>query len=130
MIERQHGVPLCQLKNLALCAALGGANLDTRATARGKQLAERLSFRLGELLLNNYLRRYTRPSRVVLGDELNGYLCAFHLSWVIEIERLPVGEDAIAHLEYLRVGVGSIGGDGDGVKRTGRFVDDALALKQ
>ena len=47
-----------------------------------------------------------------------------------EIERLAVGEHAVADLEDLRVGVGPVDGDRDRVERADGLVGDALALEQ
>ena len=49
---------------------------------------------------------------------------------VVEVEALPLGEDAVAHLEDLGVGVGPLGGDADQVGGADRAAGDPLALEQ
>ena len=70
------------------------------------------------------------PVGVVLGDELDRDVREPELARVLEVERLAVGEHAVADLEDLRVGVDAVDRDGDRVDRADRVVGDALALQQ
>ncbi len=67
---------------------------------------------------------------VVLQHELLGHLREVALGLVGEIEGLAVGEDAVADLEDLGVGVGAVERDRDSVERADRLAGDALALEQ
>ena len=67
---------------------------------------------------------------VVLQHELLGDLGQVALGLVGEVERLAVGEHAVAHLEDLRVGVPPVDRDGDRVERADRLVRHAPALEQ
>ena len=49
---------------------------------------------------------------------------------VVEVEALALGEDAVADLEDLGVGVGALGGDPDQVGGADRAAGDPLALEQ
>ena len=52
------------------------------------------------------------------------------LGLVREVERLPVGEDAVADLEHLGVGVAPVERDGDRVEGADDAARHALALEQ
>ncbi len=52
------------------------------------------------------------------------------LGLVVEVEALALGEDPVADLEDLGVGVGPLGRDADQVGGADRAAGDALALKQ
>ena len=130
MIERQRRVALRQLKDAALGAALGGANLNPRPTPLGEHLSERPALGLRKLLLNDYLRRNTGAAGVVMGDELGRYFAALKFAGVVEVERLAVGQHAVTDLKDLRVGFCAVGGDGNRVERACRLIDDSLAFEQ
>ena len=55
LVQRQHGVALGELEDPALLAALGRAQLDRAAAARGQRLGQRLAAR--ELALDDQQRR-------------------------------------------------------------------------
>ncbi len=51
-------------------------------------------------------------------------------AFVVEVEALALGEDAVADLEDLGVGVGALDRDADQVGGADRAAGDALALEQ
>ena len=75
-------------------------------------------------------RRHRRRGRVVLADELLGDLGRLALGLVLEVEALALGEDPVADLEDLGVGVGPLDRDADQVGGADRAAGDALALEQ
>ena len=96
-----------QLEDPALLAALGGAHLDRPAAALRERLGERLALDRRELALHDDQRGDRGVPGVVLQHELLDHLGHVALGLVGEVERLAVGEHAVAHLEDLRVGVAS-----------------------
>ncbi len=80
--------------------------------------------------MDDETRRHHHRARVVLEDERLGHLVDVAARGVVEVEALPVREDAVADLEDLRVGLIVGDGDRDRVERAGRLVGDALALEQ
>ena len=123
------GVALGQLAQAALVAALGDPHLDRRAAA----LAERLGRapRCGPSGRGRRRRpRHRGRGRVVLADELLGDLGRLALGLVLEVEALPLGEDPVADLEDLGVGVGALDRDPDQVGGADRAAGDPLALEQ
>ena len=94
--------------------------------------AERLGEGLGALgaARDDHLRRDRHRAGVVLEHELLEHLGLVAPGGVLEVERLPVGEHALAHLEHLRVGVGLLGCHRHGVERADRVVGHPLALQQ
>src|SRR3954452_8164434 len=129
LLEREFGVALGELEQAALVAAFGGADLDARAAPLAEHLREDPEVLL-DLLLDDDLRRDRHLIAVVLEHELEGDLAGSLLDHVLEIERLAIGQHAVAHLEDLRVGVRAGDGDGDDVERPHGLVRDALALEQ
>ncbi len=100
----------------ASCALRSASSRIRRSSPRsaaristGPPLAEDLGqrpdlLRLAQLRLDQHQRRHRPGALVVLDDELLGHLHR-PLAGVVEVERLAVGEHAVAHLEDLRVGV-------------------------
>src|SRR5581483_2076762 len=74
--------------------------------------------------------RQRRRRRVVLGEELLRHLGLAALGRVHEVEAVAGGQDAVADLEDLGVGVGALDGDADQVRRLERLAGDPLALHQ
>jgi hypothetical protein len=131
LVERQARVALGQLEDAPLAAALGDADLDAPPAPLGQDLLEDVE--LGAALhrpLHDQQRRDRERGGVVLEDELLGDHGEVLLGLVVEVERLAVGEDAVAHLEDLGVGLGALGRDGDGVVGAGALVGHPLALEQ
>ena len=128
LVERQAGVALGQLEDAPLVAALGVADLDRAAAALGQQLAD--GVRVVEPARHDHLRRDRHRAGVVLEQELLGHLGLVAPGLVLEVEALAVGQDAVAHLEDLRVGVGVLHRHRDRVHRAHRLVGHALALQQ
>ena len=83
-----------------------------------------------ELLLDDDQRRDRQRGRVVLQEELLRDDRGLLLALVVEVEGLAVGEDAVAHLEDLRVGLQPVDGDRDRVEGALAVGGDALALQQ
>src|SRR5262249_37423991 len=74
--------------------------------------------------------RHRRRGRVVLADELLRHLGRLALALVLEVEALALGEDPVADLEDLGVGVGALDRDPDQVGGADRAAGDPLALEQ
>ena len=127
--EGELGVALGELAQAALVAALGGPDLHrgpaTPADCEGEQLGA-----VRELRADDDQRRHRRRRLVVLRDELLGDLGDVALALVVEVEALALGEDAVADLEDLRVGVGPLDRYPDQVSGAHLLTRDALALHQ
>ena len=130
LVERQQRVALGQLEDAALLAALGRAQLHRPVAAAG----ERVRQRRGRVAA---ISRWTTSSAgidvaaaVVLEHELLPHLRQLALGLVGEVERLAVGEHAVAHLEDLRVGVAAVDRHRDRVERAHRLARHAAALQQ
>ena len=67
---------------------------------------------------------------VVLQHELLPHLRELALGLVREVERLAIGEHAVADLQHLGVRVAPVDGDGDGVEGADRLVRHTPALEQ
>ena len=80
--------------------------------------------------LHDHLRRHRDRARVVLEGELLRHLALLTLRGVLEVEALPVGQHAVADLEYLRVRVRALRRHGDRVEGAHGCVGDALPLEQ
>jgi hypothetical protein len=131
LVEREPRVARGEIEDAALAAALGGADLHRPAAALGQQLAEHAELgALGELALDDEQRRDRERARVVLEHELLGDDRRRLLGLVLEVERLPVREHAVAHLEDLGVGLRALDGDRDRVVGAGAAFGHALALEQ
>ncbi len=129
LVEGEAGVALGQLAQAALVAALGDPHLDRGAAALAERLGEQLGA-LAQVGADDDRPRHRRRRRVVLADELLGDLGEVALGLVVEVEALALGEDAVADLEDLGVGVGALGGDADQVGGADRAAGDPLALEQ
>ena len=127
-VEREPRVALGELEDPPLLAALGRAQLDRAGAPAGERVGQRRA--LLDEALHDEQRRDRHVTGVVLQHELLGDLRRAALGLVGEVERLAVGEHAVAHLEDLRVGVAPVERDGDRVERADRLVGDALALEQ
>ncbi|MBW3665941.1 MAG: MMPL family transporter, partial [Actinobacteria bacterium] len=114
LVEGELRVALGQVEDAPLVTALGRAQLDPALTTLGERLGQRLP--VGQRTLHHDLRGDHRGAGVVLQEELLGDLADVVAALVGQVERLPVAEDAVAHLEDLRVGVGAIDGHRDGVQ--------------
>jgi hypothetical protein len=68
--------------------------------------------------------------QTVLAEELLGNLGRLAFGLVLEVEALALGEDPVADLEHLGVGVGTLGRDADQVRGPDRAAGDPLALEQ
>ena len=131
LLEREPRVALGEVEDPALAAALGGADLDAAAAPLGQDLLEDRQLRaLRERRLDDDQRRDRERARVVLEDELLGDDRRRLLALVLEVERLAVGQHAVADLEDLRVGLGALDVDRHRVVGAGALVGDALALEQ
>ncbi len=78
------------------------------STAAAAALAQRRFEQLGPLAqvgADDHRARHRRRGRVVLADELLGDLGEVAFGLVVEVEALALGEDAVADLEDLGVGV-------------------------
>ncbi len=111
-----------------LVAALGRAQLDRPAASPREGFGQHRP--LGQLSLDDEQGRDRGGAAVVLQQELLGHLPHSALGLVGEIKGVAVGENAVAHLEDLGVGVAAVDGHGDGVERADRALGDALALHQ
>ncbi len=127
--EGQPRVALGELAQAPLVAALGDANLDGAAALHRERLGQQRRA-LAQGLTDDDQPRHHRGGRVVLGDELLGHLGLVALARVREVEAVALGEDPVAHLEDLRVGVGALDGDPDQIGALGRLRGDAAALHQ
>ena len=129
LVQRQPRVALGQLAQAAHVAAAGDPHLDLGAAP----LAQRLGQQAGALLhvgADDDRPRHRRRGRVVLADELLADVGEPALALVVEVEALALGEDPVADLEDLRVGVGALDGDADQVGGADRAAGDLLALEQ
>ena len=129
LVEGEAGVALGQLAQAALVAALGRPHLDRRAAALAQRLGEDAGA-LAQVGADDDHRRHRRRGRVVLADELLGDLGRVAFGLVLEVEALARGEDAVADLEDLGVGVGPLDRDPDQVGGADRAAGDPLALEQ
>ena len=114
LVEGELGVALGQLAQPAFVAALGGAHLDRGAAALAQRLGEHLGA-VAQVGADDDRPRHRRRGRVVLADELLGDLGRLALALVLEVEALALGEDPVADLEDLGVGVGALDRDPDQV---------------
>ena len=129
LVEGEAGVALGQLAQAALVAALGDPHLDRGAAPLAQRLGEEPGA-LAQVGADDDRPRHRRRRRVVLADELLGDLGRLALGLVVEVEALALGEDAVADLEDLGVGVGALDSDADQVGGADRAAGDALALEQ
>ena len=129
LVERQLGVALGELAQPAFVAALGGVDLDRGAAALAQRLGDHLGA-VAQLGADDDRPRHRGRGRVVLADELLGHLGDVAFAFVVEVEALALGEDAVADLEDLGVGVGALDRDADQVRGPDRAAGDALALEQ
>ncbi len=129
LVEGKAGVALGQLAQAALVAALGDPHLDRGAAALAQRLGQHRGA-LAQVGADDDRAGHRRRGRVVLADELLGHLGQVALGLVVEVEALALGEDAVADLEDLGVGVGPLNGDADQVGGADRAAGDALALEQ
>ncbi len=106
LVERQQRVALCQLEDPTLLAALRLAQLHRPTAAARQRIGQRLA--PAEPALDDQQRRDRRIAAVVLEHELLAHLRLVALGLVGEVERLAVGEHAVAHLEDLSVGVAAV----------------------
>ena len=119
LVEREPRVALGQLEDAALVAALGGAQLDRTAAAlaraprrpSGSAPTSRCTTTSGGIVI---------ALAVVLEHERLGDRRQVVRRLVLEVEALAVGQDAVAHLEDLRVGVRPVDRDRDRVERADR----------
>ena len=74
--------------------------------------------------------RDRRRGRVVLGEELLGHLGLVGLGLVGEVEAVALGEQPVADLEHLRVGLRALERDRDQVGVVERLAGDAAPLHQ
>ena len=129
LIHRQPRVALGQLAQPAHVAAPGDPHLDLRSAP----LAQRLGQQAGALLhvgADDDRPRHRRRGGVVLADELLADVGQAALALVVEVKALALGEDPVADLEDLRVGVGALDRDADQVRGADRAAGDLLALEQ
>src|SRR5262249_7411576 len=124
LVEGKARVALGKLEDAALVASFRVPDLDRGSPLIAERLLE--DSRARERGWGDDLRRDRRRGGVVLEDELLGDLGLVAAALVLEIEALTVGENAVAYLEDLGVGVGALGRDGHGVERADRLVRDAL----
>ena len=129
LVEGELGVALGELAQAAFVAALGGAHLDRGAAALAQRLGEQRGA-VAQVGADDDHRRHRRRGRVVLADELLGDLGQLALALVLEVEALALGEDPVADLEDLGVGVGALDRDPDQVGGADRAAGDPLALEQ
>ncbi len=129
LVEGEAGVALGQLAQAPLVAALGHPHLDRAAAPLAQRRLEQLD-PVAQVGADDDRPRHRRRGRVVLADELLGHLGQVAFGLVVEVEALALGEDPVAHLEDLGVGVGALGGDADQVGGADRAAGDALALEQ
>ena len=129
LVEGQLGVALGELAEAAFVAALGRVDVDRGAAALGQRFGDRRGA-VAQLGADDDRPRHRGRGRVVLADELLGDLGEVAFALVVEVEGLALGEDAVADLEDLGVGVGTLGGDADQVGGPDRAAGDALALEQ
>ena len=129
LVEGELGVALGQLAQAPFVAALGGAHLDRGAAPLAQRLGEHLGA-LAQVGADDDRLRHRRRGRVVLADELLGDLGRLALGLVLEVEALALGEDPVADLEDLGVGVGALDRDPDQVGGADRAAGDPLALEQ
>ena len=108
------------------------ARISTGPPRRSARISSRIgsSEPVARAALHDDQRRDRERARVVLEDELLGHDRGRLLGLVVEVERLAVGEHAVADLEDLGVGLGALDVDGDGVVGAGALVGHALALEQ
>ena len=129
LVEREARVALGQLEDPPLLAALGGAQLDRALAAAASASRERRA--LAELAAARpAVPGSTIVPAVVLEHELLAHLGWAPLGLVGEVERLAVGEHAVADLEDLGVGLAAFDRDGDRVERAHRLVGHPPALQQ
>jgi hypothetical protein len=129
LVERQARVALGKLAQAALVAALGGPHLDRAAATLAERLADHTLASL-QVGADDHRPRNCRAGAVVLAEELLGDLRQLALALVLEVEALPLGEDAVADLEHLGVGVGPLDRDPDQVGGADRPARDLLALEE
>ena len=129
LVEGEAGVALGELAQAALVAALRGPHLDRGSAPLAQRLREQPD-PLAQVGADDDRPRHRRGGGVVLADELLGHLREPPLAAVVEVEALALGEDSVADLEDLGVGVGPLGRDADQVGGADRAAGDALSLEQ
>ena len=112
-----------------LVAALGDPDLDRAAAPSRERLGEH-GARSRSAWPTTTSRGHRRRRGVVLGEELLGHLGLVALGRVGEVEAVALGEDPVADLEDLRVGLGALDRDSDQVGVVERLAGDAAALHQ
>ena len=127
--QRETGIPLGELAQPPLVAAFGNPDLDRPAAPGRKRLGEHVH-PLGERRTHHHQPGHGGYGGVVLSDELLGDLGLAALALVGEIEALPLGEHAVAYLEYLGVRPGSLHRHRDQVGGLERLARDAAALHE
>ena len=108
LVEGEAGVALGELAQPPLVAALGDPDLDRRPALLAERGGEQLG-PVGEVGPDDDRPRDRRRGRVVLAEELLGDLGGLAFGLVVEVEALALGEDPVADLEDLGVGVGPLG---------------------